>query len=295
MSPNVEIVTVTPDMARAWLKFNTRNRNFKSASIKQYAADMRDGNWMLAGGTIVLSDTGTLLDGQNRLRACIEANKPFQTQVLTGVPDAAQDAADRGAKRTAGDVFTLHGFENANQFASTVAMDWRWDNGDLLSKYAPSIAQQRAHLDANPRIEEAFKMAHPLTRDPICVPPRVAGCFTHRALLLDTDAATTFVQDLLTGAELTAGDPVLVLRDLLTRRRLQRFKDAGGINALAVMIKAWNARVNGQTIRRLFWRSSTANGEAFPTMLGLDGKPVDWATVTRGQYDPIAEMFSRAS
>lgn len=70
----VGAVTVTPRMAEEWLKRNVANiRNPKEPSIGEYAEAMRKGQWDFNAAPICFNTEGNLIDGQNRLMACIQA------------------------------------------------------------------------------------------------------------------------------------------------------------------------------------------------------------------------------
>ena len=60
----VEVVRMTPDMARAILKNNPNNRNVKRDRVSLYASDMEKGRWQLNGESIVIDADGNLKDGQ---------------------------------------------------------------------------------------------------------------------------------------------------------------------------------------------------------------------------------------
>ena len=80
-----EVVTITPDMAREWLKMNIpNNRPLNRVRVRQYAADMRAGAWVLTHQGIAFSNRG-LEDGQNRLAAIIEAGVPVTMNVTRGM------------------------------------------------------------------------------------------------------------------------------------------------------------------------------------------------------------------
>src|SRR3990172_2754159 len=83
---DLEVVEITPDLAARWLLSNTHNRTMKVKAIARYAADIRSGAWYVNGETIKFAADGTLLDGQNRLRACIEAGRAFTSVVVRGLP-----------------------------------------------------------------------------------------------------------------------------------------------------------------------------------------------------------------
>lgn len=100
----VEIVTITPDIAKAWLDKNIKNRHIAARYIRLFARDMRNHAWMLTGETIKFSWDGYLLDGQTRLTACIESNTPFRSLVVYGVDPRSQDVMDTGKARTGADI-----------------------------------------------------------------------------------------------------------------------------------------------------------------------------------------------
>ena len=106
----VSFETITPDLARAMLKTNTHNRKTRPVAIGAMARDMQNGQWLVNGDTIRFYDGNVLADGQHRLIACIEADTPFTTLVVRGLPEEAGRTIDQGLKRTAADVLALAGF-----------------------------------------------------------------------------------------------------------------------------------------------------------------------------------------
>jgi hypothetical protein len=92
------IFAITPWIAERLIeRYNTgdlpgpdgrwHNRTRKPSKIKEFSDDMIDDQWMLTGDTLKFSSKGRLRDGQNRLFACIRANKPFRTHVVFGIDD----------------------------------------------------------------------------------------------------------------------------------------------------------------------------------------------------------------
>lgn len=99
---NVEIMNVTPDVAKAMLEQNTENRRVRPSVVARYAAIMSAGNWKLSPDGIVFSDK-RLLQGQHRLSAVIAADVPVEFMVWTGVDDEVFRVFDRGAIRSTAD------------------------------------------------------------------------------------------------------------------------------------------------------------------------------------------------
>jgi len=98
------------------------NRTRKPAKIREFAADMTDGEWKLTGDTIKFSNRGRLRDGQNRLFACVRSSKSFRTHIVFGIDDAVFPWMDRGKPRDGADALHILGIENANLVQGAV----RW-------------------------------------------------------------------------------------------------------------------------------------------------------------------------
>lgn len=80
-SSNLCKVTITPDMARELLKYNTENRTRNKAREKEYIQDMKEGKFCLSESMIGFNKHGVLTNGQSRLYACVESGFSFQSVV----------------------------------------------------------------------------------------------------------------------------------------------------------------------------------------------------------------------
>lgn len=90
MNAKREQITLTPSMAETLLKTNyEKNRKLNNAYAASLARDIESGRWVdgMVNDSIVISDTGKLLDGQHRCKAVIIANKPIVTYLCTNVPE----------------------------------------------------------------------------------------------------------------------------------------------------------------------------------------------------------------
>lgn len=146
-----KIETITPDTARRMLAKNTGNRTPKKNAIDRYARDMQNGWWHVTGQPVIIADTGRLLDGQNRLYACIGSHCPFETLVVRGVDESAFYAIDRGFVRTNADVTGWR-----RDFAQIVSAYIRYIDND---SQRPSCEMLCSVFDASP---DAFNMAYRL-------------------------------------------------------------------------------------------------------------------------------------
>lgn len=125
---STKVVNVTPTMAQKWLReCNTHNRTISQAFVKSYAQDMRNHAWGFTHQGIAFDDSNTLVDGQHRLLAVIEAGETVPMLVTTGLPKTHKngvlletiDLVDRGRARRVGQQLQLsHGYKHGNMTAA---------------------------------------------------------------------------------------------------------------------------------------------------------------------------------
>lgn len=127
MNANTKLETITPDKAASYLEHNKRNRKLNQETVRLYANDMRNGNWLLNHQGIAFDDNGNLVDGQHRLEAIILSKSSvsmFVTRGLSseqrnGVVVNIMDTVDRGRVRGIGQQLGLfHGITNGNRVAA---------------------------------------------------------------------------------------------------------------------------------------------------------------------------------
>ena len=251
--PKSEVMTVTPQIAQEWVTLNTRNRPVRYSRVARFARDMKDGTWTLNGETVKISADGTILDGQHRLYACIQAGVSFETFVIRGLPLQAQDTIDTGAARTMGDQFGLRGEAHGNLLAAITRQAYKWLHGVRCQGQAgsePTHAELSALLAAEPRLREAAAWADKARKNF----KSVSGSVWGMAWLLfhgsDHLAAEVFLDKVLTGADLAEGHPALAFRNRIWKAR------EGGERLtvheqLAYLILAWNAFKEDRKISRL--------------------------------------------
>lgn len=254
--PEMKRVTVTPEMAQQWAERNTRNRPVRYGRVARFARDMAVGRWLLNGQTILISDSGEIIDGQHRIYACIQAGVPFESFVVTGLPHGVQDTVDTGAARTMSDQFGLRGEANAPLLASITRWAFTWLRGVRGGKGHgpgsgdPTHSEMLALLEAEPRLRDAAAWADHARKTFRSVNGTVYGM----AWLLfhgsDHLAAEVFLEGVVTGVDLPEGHPALAFRN-----RIWKAREAGERisphEQLAYLIIAWNAFKEGRQLIRL--------------------------------------------
>lgn len=254
---------ITPELAEKLLERNWNNRKAKPLMITQYARDMKNGKWDADASDLKFALTGELLDGQNRLMACIQAGVPFPTLVRFGLQPQAKAHIDTGAKRTIADALKMsgvHGEQTAigaavnvrHRFVERMVMFGRSRGMD----YKSDILTHQEVLDylaAHPMVEKFAPSASWLRKRVLPSMP-TSALLAALSMFAEVDEPMTaeFVNKLLTGNYGGPGDPfqALVAYAALYRGRQTGSPGARGREAqerhLMALIKVWNAWRTGQ-------------------------------------------------
>lgn len=150
-----DIELITPDKAKEYLAHNTNNRNLRTAHVQKLAGDIKHGRWVYNGATIVFNGDGTLLDGQHRLAAIIEAGTPVPITVVRGVAKSAMPTIDANVARTASDAINLTGASYAHRIAAAARMLITLKEGRNVSQRKMSNSEILEFLNKHPMLAEA--------------------------------------------------------------------------------------------------------------------------------------------
>lgn len=107
---------ITPEMAQTLLDANAANqRKVKKIKVAKFAEEMLNGIWLYNGESVIVTETGKLIDGQHRLLAVIESGVTIEVALITDVPDE-QDGVDtfltiNTENRSNGDALYIAGFK----------------------------------------------------------------------------------------------------------------------------------------------------------------------------------------
>ena len=116
----VKMVKVTPEVADNYLKFNTNNRKDKDKHVKFLANQMKSGDFLENGESIVFDKNGDLLDGQHRLKAIVKSGLSFNIPIVRGAKPLTMATYDTGKNRSAADILDLNNFKYSVQLASLI-------------------------------------------------------------------------------------------------------------------------------------------------------------------------------
>lgn len=263
--PNWDIVDVTPELAEKWLAKNPRNRNVRRQVVARYARDMTAGRWRLNGDAIRFDAHGALLDGQHRLHAVVESGVTITTFVIRGLDPAAQETMDDGARRAPADFINMRGQHSAAAVAAVARKMLQWESGRPGARsfrgYQPSTTEILEAFEGDKAVTRAAEVADKYRRL-IPVNLSVIGLCWWLFSSINYDQACDFYDRLATGANLTAGHPILTLRNRLIALRNERHVRVMEEQYAAMFIRTWNAVRDGRSLSKIY--AFGRNGDEFP-------------------------------
>lgn len=242
---SVAIEMITPELAGTYLAANGPNRNPDRISVARYTRDMDADRWHLTGETLIFGASGRLLNGQGRLQACINADKPFETLVVRGVEneDIVMHALDSGRKRTLAHTLQIKGIGDPNRLASVINMVWRYEQHRVRGITWPSNDEGDELYEANKALlMEAVRLTRRVAKS-LALPPGPTGAAYVLNARADELAAGEFWEKVGSGEGLLTGDPILAYRSWVITKLSQREK---------AMPEVW-IKVNMKVMRE--WRA----------------------------------------
>ena len=252
---DISIETVTPQIAREWLKNNTANRPISQTTIDKYVREMRTGHWHNDGSPIRFSKTGRLLDGQHRLHAVTISLTNIEAVVMRGLEDEAFKTMDTGKSRGWADILGIAGFKNTTTTGS-IAGGWY----NYLRTGHPGYSGRNTNAtnheiletcENNPEVIEASKLVNSSKWLRYHVSPMGAGVLYVAACKLgQREKVNQFFKELISPTALSIGTSVMLLRDKLIENKAAREKMHRYVQA-AYLFKAYRDFRDGRNVRLL--------------------------------------------
>lgn len=268
------IMRITPDMAPSLLAMRRPTAKRNQPAVAAYAQSMRAGEWVLNGMPIILSRNGFLLDGVQRLYACIEAQTPFVTVLAENVPDDTVHTIDQQRRRSFTGVLETRGIPKPAAVASLLAKLIRYEDGTLTrGTSTPPWSRMERALEANrTEIDTAVKFSfdHParLLSEAIRTPLSFMG------LAVDRGAIRRFLDAIAHPERFAADEPGVMIRRRLIESRDDRARRLTSANLFAICIKALNDTIQNTRSDAYVWNPAsrlTKIEEPFPRLVGYTG------------------------
>lgn len=219
----------------------------RSDHVAQLAAQMRRGEWLMNGSTVVFDTKGLLLDGHHRLMACHVSGVTVKFLVVWQADPAALFTIDSGRSRTLGDHLAMHGGTNTNQRASYLAACVR-----IVTGHAVSLKTMESYRAWWAIFKEGFELYFDLSmhNTRFLRTAAVAG-----PLIVGFKANPEEVQNvwvgLRDGADLKSDSPIYALREFLMRAETSRLARDSAEGMAAKIFAVLLAHPEGRPLRRI--------------------------------------------
>lgn len=286
----VAIEVITPKTAKKWLeKYNIDNfRAMMPRTKAKYQLAIEKKRFTLSSSMIIFCkepDSGNvfLADGQHRLQACVDSNRPIRQVVLRGANPDIILHLDRGKGRKFGDYLKRMGFEYPNDLSMALKIFHTFKtNLDRIARPNAEDDDLYALLLNRPDIDLSVQWAAKHSKGRSGKPIRMTASWlaVARALILEvgglpgcedpdqarTDADFFFARlvdhDMaeLVGANHPIKQFIQVMYDH-GNRSTERYEN---VKMMALLIKAWNQYRTGQYSHQLRVNLGGKNPEPFP-------------------------------
>jgi hypothetical protein len=268
-------VNITPKRAAEMLAANTSNRPLSRSTVRSFADAMERGEWLVTHQGIALDTSGVLVDGQHRLAAIIEADRPVELTVFTDVEPDTFDVLDTGKKRNAADVLAIEGEKSSTLLAAMVRTVFLYENrpdatwsGGAAGVTNHQIVQT---LETNPKLRDFVPVADRIAAETGMIKSAAgaAAYLVEQTNKTNKAKLARWHEGIIDGAGLAKNDPRLVFRRTMfamARKQagvVQRRRDTR--EHVALYLKAFNAWAAGEKITTLRF----ANREAVPAVAKL--------------------------
>lgn len=261
---DIQIVEITPDMAKIMLGANTKNRPLSLGRVEALSGAMARGEWMSNGDAIRIGTDGVLLDGQHRLAAIIKSGVAVRTVVVNGLPPEVFKTIDGGAKRSSADDLSMACVKNANCLAASARLLHKYNlyGAPYLgtSGTDPTRHQVLQVVAENPSLQHcvSWVYSHDFCKK---MPSPSISAFCRFVFIRHSDQkGVDFFDFLESGAGLESGSPILALRSRLTDDALSKAKMPPRYKA-AMMFKAFSLYCDDATIKQLRVRTEGDRAE----------------------------------
>jgi hypothetical protein len=262
------VLTITPEDATNILaRHNTKNRPVKPSAIRDYVRDISTNNWAVTGDTIKFAPSGRLLDGQNRLTACVQADKSIKTHVVFGIDEDYFRVLDVGRTRTPGDILHIAGYTDVNRLASAIRnaliLDGAYESKQTRQFRPETLlkAIQNEYSDLLDYMSDAVALYKATT-----YPPGMAAALLRKMHRIDKKDAQEFYNAWRFGYAEGRADSVRKMLEYLNQLNIQL---PGGIPArtrIIVTITAWNCFRENKRGTQATFRRALEKREGYPSL-----------------------------
>lgn len=273
------IRTITTKEAKELLttRKNSPQRPIFPNRVQRYAYDMSRKRWGLTGEPVILDWWGNIFDGSQRLNAIVKTGIDMSTVVVTGIDPSLFPLVDGGRSRTLSD--HLYGLKKQypNALAAALGLLDSFEYGLVCSEVARNVFTSDVGiylLGVNQGLQDYMPKGAKLNDRRILSTSTSAVYHYIMAKYGHKKQGDEFFDKLLKGTDFeSVFDPIYLLREILIKNQKTKVGKLRRTAKIALLIKAWNAFIKGETIKSLTWRGSQCPNEPMPLMILKNWSP----------------------
>ncbi len=269
--PETTWETINVKLAKEYMACNTGNRKLSNVLVERNARDLANDDWEQTHEGIAFDEDGNLIDGQHRLAAIILVGKSIRCLVTRGLKAQVRDKINIGKRRTTADILYSEGYKHRHHALGATARAVlnleRINNGTNPPKQLGwiTIPPHEIHdfvKQNEARLQEAVTLTRNKDARMIFASPAMFAALYLLCAQRSSGKAHEFFSSLVSGDDLSRTDPIYRLRQQLLVDRTDKRKRRKAHITLAMAIKAWNAWLHGEEMRKLNFSDS----EKWPTI-----------------------------
>lgn len=245
-TPYAEVVTLTPVLAALLIDINSGNRQIGNFNAEQIKTDILNGRFEFNGESIVISDSGILLDGQHRCHAVIETRTSIPAVLVFGPKVSARFTIDIGRPKSAANFLKMKGYTDSASLAAAVALIIQYNKTGTI----PINFQRATKTEVVTAVDELRGVQASIDAVQSSAKMRLGSrsilgfchyVFKKRAGIV---AADEFINKLIDGDGLRKGDPIYHCR----KRLIEMDSNARANSRCELIFRGWNAWRSGATV-----------------------------------------------
>jgi hypothetical protein len=265
------LLTVTPELAEAWLANKPANRFVVATNLKRLQYEASHGEFSPWVQPLLLDRSGRLLDGQHRLEAIVETGKSLVLLVIRGIDrDDVFGKIDTGASRTLSHWVSILGCGDLKPTHLATLIGYHYNH--TVRGVRPTAQVQKPvhhmlehYVRYREEIDGAMTILPELPAKNLIRKPLLAFLFLaferHKK-----DSGADFLDRMEQAHRQGKRHPYFLLWEVLDKDRARRARHFTQTERAALCIKSYNAHILGQKIDVLRWLGNATVPEPFPTI-----------------------------
>jgi hypothetical protein len=258
----MECIYITPELAKEWLKRNTKNRPLEAGKVAALKTVLATDDYRVNGETIKFDTEGALRDGQTRLTAIAESGIGAWSWVCYDIDPSIEcfDSIDQVRPRTLDHLLSIRQTRNYRNVSCAARALYSLDERIPRQPggFAPRVG---LHILADhPELESSLRFVSSAgIKDVYSV--GTAGTLHYLMRERDPELADKYWEALGTGVITNQRSPIRAVRDHLVQNKMATGdRKLAPRTILAIIIKGWNRLRKNQSCRYIRWNGQ----EGFP-------------------------------